>query len=382
MTGTLGTESAINSPLGYGLWDADNRYYETADAFVRFMPESRKGIAWGGPGGLPVRDTAPRPGALNERLRKINRGIDDDVKMDMDMDPAFMGRDARLHLMDSQGLEGAVLFPTTGVNWETHMHDKPVEDLYDNLHAFNQWIQDEWGFNYQNRIFAPPIFNLADPDLAVRELEWALDQGTRAIHLRANSAWGRGLVDPVYDPFWARVNEAEVVLSFHIALTEYVKVVGPLWGEEDRNGFPSDGFQWVTMHGDRAIMDTIANIILYDMFGKFPNIKVLIAEHGSIWVDYLLKAMDKYRGMGRPAPTRRKPSETFKEHIYVQPYYTEDLVGVVDLLGVDHVLFGSDFPHGESLPAPADFKNRLERHLSAEDLRKVMRENLRTLLLG
>jgi predicted TIM-barrel fold metal-dependent hydrolase len=301
--------------------------------------------------------------------------------MMMEMDPAFMGREARLLLMDAQGLEAAILFPTTGVNWEVTMRDAPIDVLYDNLHAFNLWIQDEWGFTHKDRIFAPPILNLSDPDRAAAELEWALNQGTRAIHLRANSPGGRGLVDPVFNPFWSRVNEAGVILSFHISLTEYVKVVGPLWGEKDRDGFPTTGFQWVTMHGERAIIDTLANIILYDMFGKYPNIKVLVAEHGSIWVDYLLKAMDKYRGMGAPAPVRRRPSEVFKEHVYVQPYYTENLMGLVDLIGVDHVLFGSDFPHGESIAAPVDFKNGLEADLTPENLRKVMRENLRGLLL-
>lgn len=382
MTATQADGAAENSPLGYGLWDADNHYYETPDCFIRFLPESRRDVAFGGPGGLPKRETTSRPGALNERLRKINRGLPDDVQMTMDMDPAFMGREARLLLMDSQGLEAAILFPTLGVAWETQFEDGPVDVLYDNLHAFNEWILDEWGFNHADRIFAPPLMNLNDPDRAVKELEWALDNGANAIHVRATSAGGKGIADESLDGFWSLANEAGLLLTFHIALTEYVKVIGPRWGEQHNNFYPSNGFQWTTMHGDRAIMDALTNIIFYNFFGRFPNIKCLVAEHGSIWVDYLLKAMDKYRGMGRPMPVRQKPSEVFKEFVYIQPYYTEDLVGIVELLGVDHVLFGSDFPHGEAIPAPADFKNRLQGRISDEDLRKVMRENLRGLLLN
>jgi predicted TIM-barrel fold metal-dependent hydrolase len=370
---------SVGSVLGYRLWDADNHYYETPDCFIRFMPESRKAIAFGGSEGLPKRNTAPRPGALNEQLRKINRGLPDDVQMRTDMDPAFMGRDARLLLMDTQGLEAAILFPTTGVNWETHLEDGPIEDLYDNLHAFNQWILDEWGFNYQGRIFAPPLMNLTDPERAVQELEWAIDHGANAFHVRANSAGGKGLADESLDPFWARVNEAGLILVFHVAPTEYVKVVGPRWGEQHYDGLPRNGFQWTTMHGDRAIMDALANIILYNLFGRFPNIRCLVAEHGSIWVDYLLKSMDKYRSMGEPLPLRQKPSEVFKQYVHIQPYYTEDLEGIVRLLGADHVLFGSDFPHPECVPVPLDFKNRLEGRISDADLRKVMRDNLREL---
>ena len=50
--------------------------------------------------------------------------------------------------------------------------------------AFNRWLEEDWGFAYENRIFAAPYLSLCDVDWAVRELEWALDRGARVICLR------------------------------------------------------------------------------------------------------------------------------------------------------------------------------------------------------
>ena len=49
--------------------------------------------------------------------------------------------------------------------------------------AFNRWLDEDWGFSYRERIFAAPLFTLVDPDAAVAELEWALDQDARFLLL-------------------------------------------------------------------------------------------------------------------------------------------------------------------------------------------------------
>ena len=80
-------------------------------------------------------------------------------------------------------------------------------------------------------------------------------------------------------------------------------------------------------------------------------------ENGAIWVPYLLKAMDNMKGMGRNGPwpggyVEGKPSEIFKRHVYVSPHhYGEDIAGLVELIGVERALFGSDFPHAEGMSA-------------------------------
>ena len=87
---------------------------------------------------------------------------------------------------------------------------------------------------------------------------------------------------------------------------------------------------------------------------------MLSVENGSLWVPYLLKAMDKMKGMGRNGPwlggyVEGRPSEIFKQHVYVSPYHEEDIVALAELIGDDRILFGSDFPHPEGLAEPAEF---------------------------
>src|SRR5204862_6719811 len=89
---------------------------------------------------------------------------------------------------------------------EALVHD--VEASHAAFHAFNQWLLDDWTFNYRDRIFAAPYFTLQDPDRAVAEVEWALEQGARVIVMRSGPVRGpnfsRPPGDPVHDHFGAR----------------------------------------------------------------------------------------------------------------------------------------------------------------------------------
>ena len=76
--------------------------------------------------------------------------------------------------------------------------------------AFNRWLEEDWGFAYQDRIFAAPYLTLVDVDWACRELEWALDHGARTIVMRpaapTTHRWPALARRPrTFDPFWARV---------------------------------------------------------------------------------------------------------------------------------------------------------------------------------
>jgi predicted TIM-barrel fold metal-dependent hydrolase len=68
------------------------------------------------------------------------------------------------------------------------------------------------------------------------------------------------------------------------------------------------------------------------------------------------------------------PVQQLRDHVWVSPYYEDDIRGVADVLGVDHVLFGSDFPHAEGLADPSSFVDDLEG-FSEDEVRKIMREN-------
>jgi predicted TIM-barrel fold metal-dependent hydrolase len=384
------------------LWDADNHYYEARDCFTRYLePQfAERGIqpcldADGHESivvdGRPYtflldafRDTVIKPGSLREMLTAMSSGSFSESDVRERLQPAYVDREARLACMDEQGVEAILLFPTLAVCVE-HFLKHDADLLYASFHAFNRWLDDDWGFDAAGRIFAVPLLSLLDVDRAVAELEFVLAAGARAVGLRPGPAYGRSPADPVFDPFWARVNEARVPVCFHIGESGYNELYSVTWGEEaNPSSHRQSAFQWTSFYGDRPIMDTFSALVLHNLFGRFPDVQCISVENGSLWVSYLLKVMNKMNGMGRNGPwlggrISTRPSEIFCRHVSVSPYHEEDLVALADVIGSDRILFGSDFPHPEGLADPAEFAE-LVAPLGEPAVTKIMGGNLRELL--
>jgi predicted TIM-barrel fold metal-dependent hydrolase len=389
--------------------DADNHYYEPADCYTRHIePRYRKHairpvddptgnvkimagdrpftfLTGDFPGSAPRTN---RPGSLREMLRNLSSGEVVSGSTQDHTEPlqeAYVDRDQRIALMDEQGVDRTWLFPTLGVCTEHFLQDD-VELLGANVRAFNRWLAEDWGFAYQDRIHAVPLISLADLDGAVAELEWALDQGAKLVHLSGGPAIdGRSPADTYYDPFWARMNEAGIGLTLHIGESGYNQMMSVHWGEKPNpSSHEQSAFQWTCSYGDRVIMDTIANMTYWNLFGRFPNLKMATVEYGSLWVPYLLKAMDKYKGMGRAGPwpgghVSGRPSEVFRQHVWVAPYHEEDAVALANLIGVEHVLFGSDYPHPEGMAEPLSYVEAIAP-LGHDGVHRIMRDNALTVM--
>jgi predicted TIM-barrel fold metal-dependent hydrolase len=69
----------------------------------------------------------------------------------------------------------------------------------------------------------------------------------------------------------------------------------------------------------------------------------------------------------------------FKRNIYISPFWEEDLSALADLIGEEHVLFGSDYPHPEGLADPASYVQQLAG-ASEDRVRKIMGGNLAKLM--
>jgi predicted TIM-barrel fold metal-dependent hydrolase len=387
--------TAVSVPAGP--IDADNHYYEPRDFCTRHIEPRFRAQAvrvdeeervWVGDRPFTFLkgwnfDLYGRPGALRELLRK-KRYDEYGESATTPALPEYRDRDARLARMDQQGLEAAFLFPTVGVCLEHFMKDRP-DQLYANLRAFNAWLDEDWGFAYRDRIYAAPMLSLLDVDRAVQELERVLGRGARILSLRPAPVAGRSPADPHFDPFWARVNEARVCVAFHIGESGYNELMSVHWGEEPNpSSHEQSAFQWTNFYGDRPIMDTLSSMIFYNLFGRFPDVKVASVENGSLFVPYLMRVMDKMGGMGRNGPwpggrIREKPSAIFRRHVFVSPYHEEDVVALAREIGAPQVLFGSDYPHPEGLANPLDFRSLIQA-LEPDDQALILRENAARLL--
>ncbi len=337
------------------------------------------------------------PGMLLNRLNPL-RGMNDEERKAFVAEfrsktESYGNRDLRLALMDEQGIEKAVMFPAAAHNIEYEFADN-IEALYANVRSFNRWMYEEVGFLAANRMWLPPYIPLAEPDLALEELEIVLAQGARAIQTKAGHAHGgrhnpfggRSPADPVFDPIWARVNEAGVRLCVHLGGTDYQKY-GADWSETAEAMVGDfDAFQWMMYWGDRPAMELVAGLILHNFFGRFPKIRVLLSEQGTVWLPYTLRKMDHAFLMGRKAKWSetgrldQRPSEIFRDHFVVTPFPEENVARVVEEVGIEPIVFGSDFPHGEGLAYPAQY---IEAQLSAfsfDEQRRIMRDNLEMFL--
>ncbi len=388
--------------LPYRLIDADNHYYESTDCFTRHIEAKYAertlraerqsegdydvflaGKPWHY---MDVKfDKTNKPGSLVEILHKKGNVNWADSYSKENMLPGYQNRDARLGLMDEQGIEAAILLPTLAVVVEQTIVEDP-ELTYASLRSFNRWLEDDWGYAYQERIFAVPMLSLIDLYEALAELDRVLAAGARLVHVRPGPAKGVSPADSHFDPFWARLNEAEVPIAMHLSDSGYNQLMGSQWGEEPAPPVrEQSAFQLAFCHGDRPIMETLGSLIYNNLFTRFPKLKLLSIENGSGWVEYLLTTLDKKKGMARygPWPNGRpkgRPSDIFRRHVWLTPYPEDDIPRLVDFLGPDNVLFGSDYPHPEGIAVPEKFVGLLGASASPEDTRKVMRDNTAALL--
>ena len=386
------------SHVDFPVFDCDNHYYEALDAFSRYIePEyAKRGMQWVEVNGKkrlmvgekinrfipnPTFDPVSKPGALDEYFRGRNPKGADTPELFGELDPMtkvpeYRDREARLKLMDEQGIEGAIFLPTLGVGMEQSLAgDKEV--IPHVFHAFNQWLEDDWGFAYQDRIFSAAYITLVDPDNAVKELEWALARDVRFLLVLPGpvmtASGGKSPADPMFDPFWARVNEAGVTVSIHGGDSHYSEYLKD-WGEtRAMEAFRQNPFRSIVSFS--AVQDFFANIIASGLFERFPNLRMASIETGSDWVFHLFDKFKKSYGQ-TPHAYAEDPRETFRRHVWVSPYYEDELGGLRELLGADHMLMGSDYPHAEGLAEPSAYIKDLKNFgFSDEDAKLVMYDN-------
>ena len=277
--------------------------------------------------------------------------------------------------MTEQGVEKAIYFPTLGVGMEEALKDD-THAVHSAFEAFNRWLLDDWGFAYQERIFAAPYISLMDLDRAVKELEWALENDARFIVMRPSFVYQKGgsrsPADPYYDPFWQIVNDSGVTIVYHGGDSGYGEYMSD-WGEGGTiESFGSSPLRSISM-SHKAPFDLMAALIAHRLFERFTNLRMASIEMGAFWVPWLLQSLERTYGQD-PSYFFEDPVETFKRHISIAPFHEDSVLKLKDLIGAENLLLGSDWPHAEGLVNPADFAKDLDG-FSDSEVKMVMRDN-------
>jgi len=389
--------------LDFPVFDADNHLYETRDALTKYLPDRMAGaidyVDVHGATKIVVRgqisdyipnptfDRVGRPGAQEEYFKSGNpdgKSYREIIGRGIDCPPAFRNAAARLELMNEQGIDRALMLPTLASLIEERMKDDP--DLCaDAIHAMNMWMTEAWPYAFEDRIYSTPIITPGIVDRALAEIDFVVENGAHVVLMRPAPSWGyrgpRSFALPEYDVMWDRIVEAGLLVVFHASDSGYIRYTNEWEGvdTETRAFAQPQPFSATVRNEHRDIQDAVTSMICHGAVWRHPELKIALIENGAGWVPHLLEHMD-HTYWQMPQAYGEMPSKTFKSNFYMHPFHEEHPRSLVDLLGAEHVIFGSDFPHIEGLADPLSYVDQLHG-LGEDELKLVMGGNM-TRLLG
>jgi len=395
--------------IEFPIFDADNHLYETEDAFTRYLPAGYenliKYVQIKGRTKIAIKNriteyipnptfnvVAP-PGAHELLYKHQNpdsktQGGEEPVPApprSVPSIPAYFEPEARVKLLDELGIARSMMWPTLASVIEERFTDDP-HATHVVIHAFNQWMHDQWSFDFEGRIFATPIITLPIVDRALEELAWVLERGAKAILIRPApvpdfNGRRRSFALPEFDPFWEAVQQADILVGMHSSDSGFQRYLNE-WEGWDDEFLPFKGarsaFAAIVALDNRTITDVVSSVIGHGLLMRFPRLRIIPVENGSAWVRPLVQKLQRLYERS-PKLFDEDPIAAFKRCIWVHPFHEEDTVGLIDLIGVDNVVFGSDYPHPEGMFDPITFVDELEG-LPLADQAKVMGGNLARIL--
>jgi predicted TIM-barrel fold metal-dependent hydrolase len=372
--------------LPYSTFDADNHLYENQDALTKFLPREYQGVVRyvevKGRTKLAIKDQisdyipnptfvkVAAPGAAGFDVTKGGRGMEEragigvsspDGKKMMVMPgiDAFFDPEPRLELMKEMGIDRTLLWPTLASVLEERLADDPDAAVV-LVHALNEWMHEHWTYGYSDAIFATPIISLAaGNDVAIAELEYVYERGAKIFLLRVAPVptWqGRkSFALAEFDPFWERVQELDLVVGMHAGDPGYTRYTNEWEGIRQEysafRGNGSPGFLTLASEKD-SLVDALASIIGHGLATRFPRLRFMPVEFAAAWIRPFYAKLQ--RASERSAVLfDEDPVEIFNRSVWVHAFHEPDPKGLIGLgIPVDHLMFGSDFPHPEGMADP------------------------------
>lgn len=277
----------------------------------------------------------------------------------------------RVKMLDEWRVDKGVLFPTVGILWDTP--DNELASAY--ARAYNNWIF-EFSSRAHDRVIPIAHLALQDPIAALFELRRCLKLGFKGMFLAPEPIAGKRFSDPQFDPIWHECEEAGIPACLHV-IVRFNRAPGLLGAFYQPGEFRAVyGF---ALGGFALVVPAAMTMVADGLFDRFPRLKVLCVEAGCGWAPYIMDRMDeKYEHLGWTFPTKLKPSDYFRRNVWVVAEPQERTIGsVMELVGEDRVLWGSDFPHIDStLEAPRLIRENIAS-LALERQHKLLGENAR-----
>ena len=339
---------------------------------------TKKGGTFGLANGMGSAGREYVPGQIHRSDRMASTGLYEDGKKGI---RRLSEPELRLKDQDRDGVQAEVLYGILGSS--TRMGDP--EAAAEMIRIYNDWLAD-FVETHPERFIGLACIPSAPIDAAVAEVKRVVKRGAvRGVDV-ANSPDMPPLYDPYWNPLWDAVDDSGLPLHFHTVggrMPDAIRKTlwGSAWGEKvdgtidfrvARAGFA------VHISGFQIYMSTILMSLVYGgVLERHPRMRVVIGEGGIGWIPYILDHMDlEWEDQFKDLGLSMKPSDYWRRQC--RATYQSDRIGIkmLDELGEDNVMWGSDFPHPDGVwPDSTEVIERELGHLPAAVRRKVVCEN-------
>jgi uncharacterized protein len=294
------------------------------------------------------------------------------------IDPAGYDAKIRLKRMDDAGLFAQIVYPNgagfTGGNFAT-IRDPELRLAC--VKIYNDAIA-EWQLESGGRLLPQALIPPWDRDEAVGEAQRVTEElGLRGVTLGDPANFGvPGFTTEHWTPFWEYCDAARVPVNFHIGGTRGIDSFSAVWddyGKEKHLALASTLFYL-------ANWATIGNFLISGLFDRYRHLKIVSAESGIGWIPFALDALEYQLDETAPNESRhlqRRPREYFRDHILACFWFeTSAPRHMIEMIGVDNVLFETDFPHPTCLwPDAHTHAMDVLGDLSFDDRKKILQGN-------
>jgi len=278
------------------------------------------------------------------------------------------GYDPDQHVKDMKidGVSGEVLYPSQGLFYYKITDSELMSAVF---RSYNDWLAEFCQAN-PDQLKGVAMINLDDVQDGVGELERSAKLGLVAAMITEYPVEERRYDSPEYEPFWAAAQDLDMPLSLHTATRREGRSRGA-------------GATSVRVASDRANKvfypaTSICDMIFSGVFERYPKLKLTIVEFELSWVPHLLTSMNyTYLERQEEASYRFKgdlrPSDFFHSNVYLS--FQEDDIGITlrDIIGVDSLMWGSDYPHSEStFPKSREILDRILAGVPQDEKAKIV----------
>ena len=283
--------------------------------------------------------------------------------IESNFDPA-----SQLLAMDAEGIDVAILFPSTGLH-VLGMWGIDPELAAAISRAYNDWLH-EFCQASPDRMYGSAMIAPQDVESAVSETRRMAQKGFKSIFLGSNRVDDRNWSDPYYDPLWAECQSLGIPVGLHVR-----GLPDPSMPHAGSNFLPIR--MWYSCHSLNT-MENVVDFVGGGVLERFPTLKVAFLEANCSWAPWLLWRMDEQQEWTTKyghQPLPLKPSEYFMRQCFVSIEGDEEPASYLAQQGFeDHVVFSTDYPHPDSA-YPKATENLLRLPLSDQTKRKFLWDN-------